>query len=122
MGKGILRPSWNAAVFLPERRTNSSLMRRNEHEHDQKAEGGRGELTYGPRFCRQLLRRPCTGWHQRVLCRRCDGQVDRRDGVWVRVSPSTKCADEGGVLHLVRADCKRRDERVRKNIVTYAFK
>jgi len=61
VGKGILRPSWNAAVFLPERRTNSSLMRRNEHEHDQEAEGGRGELTYGPRLCRQLLRRPCTG-------------------------------------------------------------
>ena len=64
-------------------------------------EGKRGELTYAHRFCKRLLRRPCTGWHQRVLRGRCGGQVDRRKRVWMRFSASTRRASEGRMLHLV---------------------
>ena len=63
-------------------------------------EGKRGELTHAHRFCKRLLRRPCTGWHQRVLRARCGGQVDGRNRVWMRVSASTRRYDEEGLLQL----------------------
>ena len=90
-----------AAVFLHERRACRSLLRRHEHGYEQWTEGQRGELTYAGRCCKRLLRRPCTGWHDRVLRGRCGGQVDGRNGLWLRVGASTRRADEGGVLHLV---------------------
>jgi hypothetical protein len=69
------------------------------HGYEQQT-GKRGELTYPYRFCK-LLRWPCTGRDERVLRRGCGSQVDWRNGVWMRVSASTRHIDEGGVLHLV---------------------
>ena len=73
----------------------------NKHGYEQQTEGKRGELTYPDRFCKRLLRRPCTGWHQRVLRGGCGSQVDWRNGVWMRFSGSTRHPGEEGVLHLV---------------------
>jgi hypothetical protein len=74
-------------------------LRRDEHGYEQQTEGKRGDLTYAHRFCKRLLRRPCTGWHRCVLRARCGSQVERRDGVWMRVSAPTRRVE--GVLHLV---------------------
>ena len=99
----MLRPSGTAAVFLHERRACSSLLRRNKHGYEQRNEGKRGELTYAHRFCKRLLRRPCTGWRQRVLRGRCGGQVDRRCWVWVRRSAAARSAQEVSLLRQVNA-------------------
>lgn len=98
----ILRPSWTAAVFLHERRARSSLLRRNEHGHEQQTEGKRGELAYAHWLRKRLLRRPCTGWHRRLLRARCGSQVDRWNRLWMWVSDSTRRVDEGGLLRLGR--------------------
>ena len=76
-------------------------LRRNDHGYEQQSEGKRGELTYAHRFCERLLRRPCTGWHRRLLRARCDSQVDRRNRLWMWVSDSTRRASEGRLLRLV---------------------
>ena len=99
-GKGIMRPWWAAAVFLHERRACTSLLRRNEHGYEQQAEGKRGELTYPHWFCKRLLRRPSAGWYRRVLREGCHSQVDRRNGLWVWVSASTRRSEDWGVLRL----------------------
>ena len=95
-----MRPWWAAAVFLHERRACTSLLRRNEHGYEQQAEGKRGELTYPHWFCKRLLRRPSAGWYRRVLREGCHSQVDRRNGLWVWVSASTRRSEDWGVLHL----------------------
>ena len=50
---------------------------------------------------KRLLRRPCTGWHRRLLRARCGSQVERRKRLWMRFSTSTRRASEGRMLHLV---------------------
>ena len=82
---------------------------RHEHEYERQTEDGRGELEYGRRFCERLLRRTRTRRYQRVLCERCGGQVDRRNGVWVRLSASTRRVYEGRVLHL---ECRSREATI----------
>ena len=72
----------------------------NEHGYEQQTQGKRGELTYAQWFCKRLLRRPCTGWHQRVLRGGCGSQIDRRKRVRVRVSASWWRYDEDGLLQL----------------------
>jgi hypothetical protein len=59
------------------------------------------DLTYAHQFCQRLLRRPCTGWHRRLLRARCGSQVERRKRLWMRFSVSTRRASESGMLHLV---------------------
>jgi hypothetical protein len=88
----MLRPSWTAAVFLFERRACRSLLRRNEHGYEQQTEGKRGELTSAHRFCKRLLRRPCTGWHRRLLRAGCGSQVEPRNRLWMRFSVSRRDA------------------------------
>jgi hypothetical protein len=96
----ILRPSWTAAVFLHEWRAGNLLLRRNEHGYEQHTEGKRGELTSAHWFCKRLLRRPCTGRHQRVLRGGCGGQVHGQKRVWMRVSASPRRYDGEGLLQL----------------------
>ena len=76
-------------------------LRRNEHGYEQQTEGKCGELTHAHRFCKRLLRRPCTGRHQRVLRGGCGSQVDWRHQLWLWVSASKRRADEVGLLRLV---------------------
>ena len=71
------------------------------HGYEQRNEGKRGELTYAHRFCKRLLRRPCTGWHRRLLRARCGSQVERRKRLWMRFSTSTRRPSEGRMLYLV---------------------
>ena len=94
-----MRPWWTAAVFLHERRACSPLGG-DEHGYEQQPQGKRGELTYADRFCKRLLRRPCTGWLQRVLRGRCGSQVDRRNRVWVQHSAAARRAQQVIVLRL----------------------
>ena len=75
----------------------------NEHGYEHQPQGKRGELRYADRFCNRLLRRPCTGWHQRVLRERCGRQVDRRNRVWVQCSAAPRRAQQ---VILLRLGCR----------------